>query len=56
MMLVLVLFFFYIGYIVLVVNSGECGSVSCVIVIYGLVGVINLLIIKYSVEWWNILY
>ncbi len=53
---VLVLLFLYIGYIALAANSNERGSVSRVTAIYGLVGAINLPIIKYSVEWWNTLH
>lgn len=53
---VLVLLFLYIGYIALAAQSNERGSVSRVTAIYGLVGAINLPIIKYSVEWWNTLH
>lgn len=53
---VLVLLFLYIGYIALSSNGGERGSVSRVTAIYGVVGAINLPIIKYSVEWWNTLH
>ncbi|MFZ4746791.1 MAG: heme ABC transporter permease CcmC [Sphingomonas sp.] len=53
---VLVLLFLYIGYIALASNSSERGSVSRVTAIYGLVGAINLPIIKYSVQWWNTLH
>ena len=53
---VLVLLFLYIGYIALVSASGERGSVSRIAAIYGMVGAINLPIIKYSVEWWNTLH
>jgi heme exporter protein C len=53
---VLVLLFLYIGYIALASNTGERGSVSRVTAIYGLVGAINLPIIKYSVAWWNTLH
>ncbi|MES2290981.1 MAG: heme ABC transporter permease CcmC [Pseudomonadota bacterium] len=52
---VLVLLFLYIGYIALASKSSERGSVSRV-TIYGLVGAVNLPIIKYSVEWWNTLH
>ncbi len=53
---VLVLLFLYIGYIALAANSTERGSVSRVTAIYGLVGAVNLPIIKYSVTWWNTLH
>ena len=53
---VLVLLFLYLGYIALAASSDERGSVSRVTAIYGLVGAINLPIIKYSVEWWNTLH
>ncbi len=53
---VLVLLFLYIGYIALASQSSERGSVSRVTAIYGLVGAVNLPIIKYSVEWWNTLH
>jgi heme exporter protein C len=51
-----VLLFLYIGYIALASNTGERGSVSRVTAIYGLVGAVNLPIIKYSVQWWNTLH
>ena len=53
---VLVLFFFYLGYIALVnafddpARGGKAGS------ILALVGVVNLPIIKFSVVWWNTLH
>ncbi len=53
---VLVLLFLYIGYIALASNGGERGSVSRIAAIYGVVGAINLPIIKYSVQWWNTLH
>ena len=52
----LVLLFLYIGYIALAANGEERGSVSRTTAIYGLVGAVNLPIIKYSVEWWNTLH
>jgi heme exporter protein C len=56
----LVLLFLYAGYIALA-NAGtqgnvDRGSVSRATAIFGLVGAINLPIIKYSVEWWNTLH
>ena len=57
---VLVLLFLYIGYIALAASSDAegngRGSVSRTTAIYGLVGAVNLPIIKYSVEWWNTLH
>ncbi len=53
---VLVLFFLYLGYLALVngfddpVRGGRAGSVLA------LVGVVNLPIIKFSVDWWNTLH
>ena len=52
----LVLLFLYIGYIALASAGGERGSVSRTTAIYGMVGAINLPIIKYSVVWWNTLH
>lgn len=53
---VLILLFLYIGYLALAATGSERGSVSRVTAIYGLLGAINLPIIKYSVEWWNTLH
>ena len=53
---VLVLFFLYLGYIALVnafddpIRGGRAGS------LLALVGVVNLPIIKFSVDWWNTLH
>ena len=53
---VLILFFLYLGYIALVnafddpARGGRAGSVLA------LVGVVNLPIIKFSVDWWNTLH
>jgi heme exporter protein C len=53
---VLVLFFLYLGYITLVnafddpARGGKTGS------LLALVGVVNLPIIKFSVDWWNTLH
>ena len=53
---VLVLFFLYIGYIALSDSFAheERGKKICAIL--SLVGVVNLPIIRYSVEWWNTLH
>ncbi len=56
---VLILFFLYLAYIALSNASrgpGENGGTSRVTAIFGLVGAINIPIIKYSVEWWNTLH
>ncbi len=55
----LVLLFLYVGYIALArasAEAGEQGGVSRVTAIYGLVGAINIPIIKGSVVWWNSLH
>ena len=52
----LVLLFLYFGYIALA-NAGEDrASVSRTTAIFGLVGAINIPIIRYSVVWWNSLH
>ncbi len=52
----LILFFLYLGYILLVdsFNSRERGSKSGAVLL--LIGVINIPIIKFSVDWWNTLH
>jgi heme exporter protein C len=52
----LVLLFLYFGYIALADASDERTSVSRATAIFGVVGAINLPVIKYSVEWWNSLH
>ncbi len=55
----LILLFLYLGYIALARASAERsedGGVSRVTAIFGLVGTINLPIIKLSVVWWNTLH
>lgn len=55
----LVLLFLYVGYIALASaseQSGEQGGVSRVTAIYGIVGAVNIPIIKGSVVWWNSLH
>jgi heme exporter protein C len=52
----LVLLFLYFGYIALADASEDRTSVSRATAIFGMVGAINLPIIKYSVEWWNTLH
>ncbi len=53
---VLVLFFLYVGYIALAnsLENSERGSKICAIM--ALIGVVNIPIIKFSVEWWNTLH
>jgi heme exporter protein C len=51
-----ILAFFYIGYIVshkIIFNEGRANKISSIIVIIGL---INIPIIKFSVDWWNTLH
>ena len=52
----LVLLFLYIGYIVLADADRERGGEGRITAIFGLIGAINIPIIKYSVEWWNTLH
>ena len=52
----LVLLFLYIGYIALGDADRERGGEGRITAIFGLVGAINIPIIKYSVEWWNTLH
>lgn len=52
----LVLLFLYVGVIVLWYVFDDCCLVGCAVGILVLIGVVNLLIIYYFVEWWNILY
>ena len=52
----LVLLFLYIGYIALAAASDERASVSRTAAIFGIVGAINIPVIKYSVVWWNTLH
>ncbi len=52
---VLVLFFFYLGYLLFIQNfPTRTGRTNALIVI--MVGAVNLPIIKFSVEWWNSLH
>lgn len=52
----LVLLFLYIGYIALADADRERGGEGRVTAIFGLLGAINIPIIRYSVEWWNSLH
>jgi heme exporter protein C len=53
---VLVLFFLYLGYIALVNAFDEPGRGARAGSVLALVGVVNLPIIKFSVDWWNTLH
>ena len=53
---VLILLFLYIGYMALASSSEDRTSVSRTTAIFGIVGAINIPIIKGSVEWWNTLH
>jgi heme exporter protein C len=52
----LVLLFLYVGYIALGDADRERGGEGRITAIFGLIGAINIPIIKYSVEWWNTLH
>jgi heme exporter protein C len=52
----LILLFLYIAYIVLAGADRERGGEGRVTAIFGLVGAINIPIIRYSVEWWRTLH
>jgi heme exporter protein C len=52
----LVLLFLYVGYIALGEADRERGGEGRITAIFGLVGAVNIPIIKYSVEWWNTLH
>ena len=52
----LVLLFLYIGYIALADAEREKGGEGRLTAIFGLVGAINIPIIRFSVEWWNTLH
>lgn len=53
---VLVLLFLYIAYIAMASSNDDRTSVSRATAIFGVVGAINIPIIKGSVEWWNTLH
>ncbi len=52
----LVLLFLYVGYIALADADRQRGGEGRITAIFGLIGAINIPIIKYSVEWWNTLH
>ncbi len=49
----LVLFFLYLAYIVLANETGKGRGQSRIAAIFGVVGIVNLPIIRFSVEWWE---
>lgn len=53
---VLVLFFLYLGYIALVNAFDDATRGGRAAALVGVVGVVNLPIIKFSVDWWNTLH
>src|SRR5438309_8792704 len=53
---VLVLFFLYLGYIALVNAFDEPGRGARAGSVLALIGVVNLPIVKFSVDWWNTLH
>ncbi len=53
---VLVLFFLYLGYIALVNAFDDAGRGARAGAVLALVGIVNLPIIKFSVDWWNTLH
>lgn len=52
----LILLFLYLGYIALADADRERGGDGRITAIFGLVGAINIPVIRYSVEWWNTLH
>ena len=53
---VLVLFLFYIGYMALRASIDDEQKASKAAAVLGMVGLINLPIVKFSVDWWNTLH
>ena len=53
---VLVLFLFYLGYIALRASIDDEQKAGRAAAVLGLVGLINLPIVKFSVDWWNTLH
>jgi heme exporter protein C len=56
LMSVLVLFLFYIGYMALRASIDDEAKATRAAAVLGLVGLINLPIVKFSVDWWNTLH
>ncbi|RZJ88789.1 MAG: heme ABC transporter permease [Brevundimonas sp.] len=53
---VLVLFLFYVGYMALRASIDDEARAARAAAVLGLVGLINLPIVKFSVDWWNTLH
>jgi heme exporter protein C len=53
---VLVLFLFYLGYMALRASIDDEARAARAAAVLGLVGLINLPIVKFSVDWWNTLH
>ena len=51
-----VLFFIYIGYILLLRSQNTSMKSEKIAAIYAIIGFINIPIIKFSVDWWNTLH
>ena len=56
LMSVLILFLFYIGYMALRTSIDDEAKATRAAAVLGLVGLINLPIVKFSVDWWNTLH
>ena len=56
LMSVLILFLFYIGYMALRASIDDEAKAARAAAVLGLVGLINLPIVKFSVDWWNTLH
>ncbi|MGV9006294.1 MAG: heme ABC transporter permease [Brevundimonas sp.] len=56
LMSVLILFLFYLGYIALRASIDDEARAGRAAAVLGLVGLINLPIVKFSVDWWNTLH
>jgi len=56
LMSVLILFLFYIGYMALRASIDDEQKAARAAAVLGLVGLINLPIVKFSVDWWNTLH
>jgi heme exporter protein C len=55
-MSVLILFLFYLGYMALRASIDDEAKAARAAAVLGLVGLINLPIVKFSVDWWNTLH
>ena len=56
LMSVLILFLFYLGYMALRASIDDEARATRAAAVLGLVGLINLPIVKFSVDWWNTLH